>query len=88
MALAGDWSFLHERYRPEVDEDEEEEEVEAEHESPGVSGPRIVEATEIPEFIEDEDRKGEENWLCEMSKAGILRIPYIPECPRPRRHGR
>lgn len=79
MALQGDWSFLHERYRPEVEEEDEEEEEEHESEAPAL-GQRIMTAREIPEFIEHDGRKDEERWLCEM--ADILKTPYTPECPR------
>ena len=79
QALAGDWSFLHERYRPDEDEAEE---IEEEHEvqTPQL-GRTLVAARDIPAAVtEDDDRSGEAQWMCDLSD--ILRIPYLPQCPR------
>jgi hypothetical protein len=81
LALAGDWSFLSEKYRPSKEEAEEEEEEEpegeeseAEHELGGRRAPVSISGS-----VEDDSRKDEKKWLCQMSD--ILKTPYIPDCP-------
>jgi hypothetical protein len=73
-AVSGDWSFLHEKYRPKDEESEEEEEA-----GPTLRGVPMGDADEIPSTTEDDSRRDERRWLCEMSD--ILKTPYIPECP-------
>jgi hypothetical protein len=74
-AVQGDWSFLHEKYRPQEDDEEEGgESEEAELRGRSRSGDVKILAVD-----EDDSRRDEKKWLCKMSD--VIKTPYIPQCP-------